>query len=194
MPAACNRRRALPRHHRLRSRPHGQRRVDGAARPHRRPGRARPGVGKPQRHLQSACPTSSKRCGSPGSARFSIWSAPRSQSLLPRRGEMPNIVFLTPGFRHPSYFEHAYKARLLGFPLVEPADLTVRERRLVSQDPRRTAPHRRRRLPHRRRRPRPAGTLGPRRRRRARNGRSLAHGKCRAGQRTGLRIRLQLPR
>jgi hypothetical protein len=40
------------------------------------------------------------------------------------------MVFLTPGFRHPSYFEHAYKARLLGFPLVEPADLTVRERRL----------------------------------------------------------------
>ncbi len=52
------------------------------------------------------------------------------QSLLPARGEMPNVVFLTPGFRHPSYFEHAYKARLLGFPLVEPADLTVRERRL----------------------------------------------------------------
>jgi uncharacterized circularly permuted ATP-grasp superfamily protein/uncharacterized alpha-E superfamily protein len=52
------------------------------------------------------------------------------QSLLPKRGEMPNVVFLTPGFRHPSYFEHAYKARLLGFPLVEPADLTVRERRL----------------------------------------------------------------
>ncbi|RYD48899.1 MAG: molybdopterin oxidoreductase, partial [Verrucomicrobiaceae bacterium] len=52
------------------------------------------------------------------------------QSLLPSRGDMPNVVFLTPGFRHPSYFEHAYKARLLGFPLVEPADLTVRERRL----------------------------------------------------------------
>ena len=52
------------------------------------------------------------------------------QSLLATRGEMPNVVFLTPGFRHPSYFEHAYKARLLGFPLVEPADLTVRERRL----------------------------------------------------------------
>lgn len=52
------------------------------------------------------------------------------QSLLPRRGEMPNVVFLTSGFRHPSYFEHAYKARLLGFPLVESADLTVRERRL----------------------------------------------------------------
>lgn len=43
---------------------------------------------------------------------------------------MPNVVLLTPGFRHPSYFEHAYKARVLGVPLVEPADLTVRERRL----------------------------------------------------------------
>ena len=52
------------------------------------------------------------------------------QSLLSRRGEMPNVVFLTPGFKHSSYFEHAYKARLLGFPLVEAADLTVRERRL----------------------------------------------------------------
>lgn len=48
---------------------------------------------------------------------------------VPRRDEV-NVVFLTPGFRHPSYFEHAYKARLLGFPLVQPADLTVRERRL----------------------------------------------------------------
>jgi uncharacterized circularly permuted ATP-grasp superfamily protein/uncharacterized alpha-E superfamily protein len=52
------------------------------------------------------------------------------QAFSLRRGEEANIVFLTPGFRHPSYFEHAYKARLLGFPLVEPADLTVRERRL----------------------------------------------------------------
>jgi uncharacterized circularly permuted ATP-grasp superfamily protein/uncharacterized alpha-E superfamily protein len=52
------------------------------------------------------------------------------RAMSVRRGEEANIVFLTPGFRHPSYFEHAYKARLLGFPLVEPADLTVRERRL----------------------------------------------------------------
>ncbi|MBC8128621.1 MAG: circularly permuted type 2 ATP-grasp protein [Gloeobacteraceae cyanobacterium ES-bin-144] len=52
------------------------------------------------------------------------------QSLALRRGVEANIVFLTPGFRHPSYFEHAYKARLLGFQLVEAADLTVRERRL----------------------------------------------------------------
>ncbi len=46
------------------------------------------------------------------------------------REELPNVVILTAGFRHPSYFEHAYKARLLGFPLVEAADLTVREKRL----------------------------------------------------------------
>lgn len=52
------------------------------------------------------------------------------RSLGFARREESNIVFLTPGFRHPSYFEHAYKARLLGFPLVQPADLTVRERRL----------------------------------------------------------------
>ena len=52
------------------------------------------------------------------------------QEFALSRGEEANIVFLTPGFRHPAFFEHAYKARLLGFPLVEPADLTVRERRL----------------------------------------------------------------
>lgn len=52
------------------------------------------------------------------------------QSLPPQRAEPPNLVFLTPGFQHPSYFEHAYKAKLLGFPLVEAADLTVRERRV----------------------------------------------------------------
>lgn len=45
-------------------------------------------------------------------------------------GGVSNFVFLTPGYHHPSYFEHAYKARLLGIPLVEAGDLTVRERRL----------------------------------------------------------------
>lgn len=52
------------------------------------------------------------------------------QEISIQRDEMPNVVILTSGFRHPSYFEHAYKARLLGFPLVEAADLTVREKRL----------------------------------------------------------------
>jgi hypothetical protein len=52
------------------------------------------------------------------------------RNLETSRGEVSNVVFLTPGYRHPSYFEHAYKARLLGVSLVEAADLTVRERRL----------------------------------------------------------------
>ncbi|MFD0894420.1 circularly permuted type 2 ATP-grasp protein [Luteolibacter ambystomatis] len=51
-------------------------------------------------------------------------------SMSHERTQVPHMVLLTPGFRHPSYFEHAYKARVLGIPLVEPADLTVRERRL----------------------------------------------------------------
>lgn len=52
------------------------------------------------------------------------------RDLETSRGEVSNVVFLTPGYHHPSYFEHAYKARLLGISLVEAADLTVRERRL----------------------------------------------------------------
>lgn len=52
------------------------------------------------------------------------------RSLAAGHVNLPNVVLLTPGFRDPSYFEHAYKARVLGIPLVEPADLTVRERRL----------------------------------------------------------------
>ena len=52
------------------------------------------------------------------------------QDLETSRGGVSNLVFLTPGYHHPSYFEHAYKARLLGISLVEAADLTVRERRL----------------------------------------------------------------
>lgn len=52
------------------------------------------------------------------------------RGLSASRGDGIGAVLLTPGFRHPSYFEHAYMARTLGIPLVEPADLTVRERRL----------------------------------------------------------------
>ncbi len=42
----------------------------------------------------------------------------------------PNIVLLTPGPYTETYFEHAYLARYLGFPLVEGNDLTVRGRRV----------------------------------------------------------------
>jgi uncharacterized circularly permuted ATP-grasp superfamily protein/uncharacterized alpha-E superfamily protein len=44
-----------------------------------------------------------------------------------RDGEMPLIVLLTPGPRTESYYEQAYLARYLGFPLVEGGDLTVRD-------------------------------------------------------------------
>jgi uncharacterized circularly permuted ATP-grasp superfamily protein len=47
--------------------------------------------------------------------------------LAPAGCENPNIALLTPGPRNEAYFEHAYLARLLGFTLVEGADLTVRD-------------------------------------------------------------------
>ncbi|MBI1904692.1 MAG: circularly permuted type 2 ATP-grasp protein [Rhodocyclales bacterium] len=42
------------------------------------------------------------------------------------QGERPLIVLLTPGPYNETYFEHAYLARYLGYPLVEGQDLTVR--------------------------------------------------------------------
>ena len=42
-------------------------------------------------------------------------------------GEVPLIVLLTPGPYNETYFEHAYLARYLGYPLVEGQDLTVRD-------------------------------------------------------------------
>ena len=50
--------------------------------------------------------------------------------LAPSGHDHPNIVLLTPGPHNETYFEHAYLARHLGFPLVEGADLTVRDRRV----------------------------------------------------------------
>jgi uncharacterized circularly permuted ATP-grasp superfamily protein/uncharacterized alpha-E superfamily protein len=40
------------------------------------------------------------------------------------------IVLLTPGPANETYFEHAYLARYLGYPLVEGADLTTRDRQV----------------------------------------------------------------
>jgi uncharacterized circularly permuted ATP-grasp superfamily protein/uncharacterized alpha-E superfamily protein len=42
----------------------------------------------------------------------------------------PLIVLMTPGPYNETYFEHAYLARYLGFPLVEGADLTVRDNKV----------------------------------------------------------------
>jgi uncharacterized circularly permuted ATP-grasp superfamily protein/uncharacterized alpha-E superfamily protein len=47
--------------------------------------------------------------------------------LLRGAGEDPLAVVLTPGSFNETYFEHAYLARQLGFPLVEGHDLTVRD-------------------------------------------------------------------
>ena len=48
-------------------------------------------------------------------------------ALAPVEGdEQPHVVLLTPGPHNETYFEHAYLARYLGFPLVEGQDLTVR--------------------------------------------------------------------
>ncbi|MBL8447744.1 MAG: circularly permuted type 2 ATP-grasp protein [Zoogloeaceae bacterium] len=45
----------------------------------------------------------------------------------PNDGESPLVVLLTPGPYNETYFEHAFLARYLGFPLVEGQDLTVRD-------------------------------------------------------------------
>jgi uncharacterized circularly permuted ATP-grasp superfamily protein/uncharacterized alpha-E superfamily protein len=44
--------------------------------------------------------------------------------------DAPHVVVLTPGPYNETYFEHAYLARQLGFPLVEGGDLTVRDDRV----------------------------------------------------------------
>lgn len=47
-----------------------------------------------------------------------------------RTGEDPHVVFLSPGPANETYFEHAYLARYLGYPLVEGADLMTRDRQV----------------------------------------------------------------
>src|SRR6202012_853692 len=51
-------------------------------------------------------------------------------ALLDNAGDEPVAVVLTPGSFNETYFEHAYIARQLGFPLVEGHDLTVRDARV----------------------------------------------------------------
>jgi len=45
----------------------------------------------------------------------------------PTKKEHPNIVVLTPGSHNETYFEHAYLASFLGYPLVQGNDLVVRD-------------------------------------------------------------------
>lgn len=50
--------------------------------------------------------------------------------LAPRKTEDPRVVLLTPGPYNETYFEQAWLARYLGYPLVEGQDLTVRDDRV----------------------------------------------------------------
>lgn len=49
------------------------------------------------------------------------------QSVAPRGTEDPRVVVLTPGTHSETAFDQAFTASLLGYPLVESADLTVRD-------------------------------------------------------------------
>ncbi len=51
-------------------------------------------------------------------------------SLAPSRSSNPRIVLLTSGPANETYFEHSFLSRHWGFPLVEGADLTVRDSRV----------------------------------------------------------------
>ncbi len=60
----------------------------------------------------------------------SFFQAVRDGLLGLARRDEPRIVLLTPGPLNEAYFEHAYLARYLGYPLVEGGDLTVRDNRV----------------------------------------------------------------
>ena len=50
--------------------------------------------------------------------------------LNPRGQDDPRVVLLTPGPENEAYFEHAYLASYLGYPLVHGGDLTVHDERV----------------------------------------------------------------
>jgi uncharacterized circularly permuted ATP-grasp superfamily protein/uncharacterized alpha-E superfamily protein len=51
-------------------------------------------------------------------------------AIAPNARTSPRVVLLTPGPHNETYFEHSFLARHWGFPLVEGADLTVRDNRV----------------------------------------------------------------
>ncbi|MEQ1884580.1 MAG: circularly permuted type 2 ATP-grasp protein [Bryobacteraceae bacterium] len=51
-------------------------------------------------------------------------------AMAPNQRSTPRVVLLTPGPHNETYFEHSFLARHWGFPLVEGADLTVRDNRV----------------------------------------------------------------
>ncbi len=71
-----------------------------------------------------------RRCGAQPLADFFDLEGEALKELSPSRRENPLVVLLSPGPFNETYFEHSFKARQLGFQLVEGADLTVRDRRV----------------------------------------------------------------
>jgi uncharacterized circularly permuted ATP-grasp superfamily protein/uncharacterized alpha-E superfamily protein len=59
-----------------------------------------------------------------------FFKAQREALMGLTRSANPQVVLLTPGPYNETYFEHSYLSRYLGFPLVEGADLTVRDRKV----------------------------------------------------------------
>jgi uncharacterized circularly permuted ATP-grasp superfamily protein/uncharacterized alpha-E superfamily protein len=51
-------------------------------------------------------------------------------TIAPNARSSPRVVLMTPGPHNETYFEHSFLARHWGFPLVEGADLTVRDNRV----------------------------------------------------------------
>ncbi len=72
-------------------------------------------------------PTLYRDCGVERLAPFFAALRDQFRHLAPPAEGAPLIVILTPGPSSGSYFEHAYLARYLGFPLVQGSDLTVRD-------------------------------------------------------------------
>src|SRR5262249_36400381 len=80
--------------------------------------------------LSRVMPDEFRECGVERLAAFFQVMRDPLRNLAARASGQPNIVLLTPGPYNETYFEHVYLARYLGFPLVEGADLTVRDRRV----------------------------------------------------------------
>lgn len=80
--------------------------------------------------MSSVMPEEFGACGVQRLATFFDIEREALRMLAPSRRGTPSVVMLTPGPWNETYFEHAFKARYLGFPLVEGGDLTVRGRRV----------------------------------------------------------------
>ncbi|MBC8095243.1 MAG: circularly permuted type 2 ATP-grasp protein [Akkermansiaceae bacterium] len=80
--------------------------------------------------LSRVSPDEFRECRAERLAHFFQIMRDTLRGMSNRASGQPNVVLLTPGPYNETYFEHVYLARYLGFPLVEGADLTVRDQRV----------------------------------------------------------------